>query len=127
MLSMFPALFDYSTIAVFALRGTVGVFFFLFGVRLLHVAATLPERKTLVRTVGILYGGLKLGVGTLLLLGLYVQIAAALGALLSLLTYLQDKPTQFARSDKQVQILLFVISLSLLFLGPGQFAIDLPL
>ena len=127
MLSIFPALLDYSTFGALLLRGTVGVFFFMFGMRLLDVAWNIEGKNFTVKCIGLLYGGLKLTVGILLLLGLFTQPAVLLGALLSLLTIFQDKPFQFSRSDKQVQILLLILCISLLFIGPGYWSVDLPL
>ena len=127
MLSVFPALLDFSIIAVFLLRITVGFFFILFGTRLIQVAWSTKDVSVFVKGVGMTYGIAKFMVGALLTAGLFTQVAAVFGALLSALTILQDAPTAFARSDKQVQILLIVICVSLLFLGPGLFAVDFPL
>ena len=91
---MFPALLDYSVIGALFLRGTIGIFFFVFGVRLMQVAWDIKGTGVAVRLIGLMYGGLKLAVGVLLLLGLYTQIAVIAGAVLSLLTIFQDKPTQ---------------------------------
>ncbi len=127
MLSIFPELLDFSVIGALLLRGTAGIFFFMFGSRLIQVAWSVKGATPAMRAIGILYGALKFAVGVMLLLGVYTQVAALLGAVLCLLTILQDKPTQFSRSDKQVQILLLIICLSLLFIGPGYLSIDLPL
>ena len=127
MLSVFPALLDYSLVGVFILRVTVGFFFILFGTRLTSVAWSIKDAGGVIRSIGMTYGLAKFAVGTLLTLGLFTQVAAILGIVLSTLTILQDSPLSVNRSDKQLQILLFILCIALLFLGPGLFSIDIPL
>ena len=127
MLAVFPALLDYSEVAISLLRITAGSFFFLFGIRLTHVAWQVQGKGMWVRVVGLMYGLAKLTAGLLLTFGLYTQIGALLGATLSLLTFSQSISTASNRSGQQVQLLLFVICVSIIFLGPGIIAFDLPL
>jgi hypothetical protein len=127
MMSLFPALFDFSLIAVFLLRVTTGIFFLLFGLHLLRATYDMREKSLTIQGVGLAYGFSKLLVGFLLTAGVYTQAAAIMGALLALLTLAQAFTTEKNVSAQQVQILLFVLCLSLLFLGPGLFAFDIPL
>lgn len=127
MLATFPALFDFSLIGVLFLRITAGMFFFLFGLRLMHATHLVSTRGVGVRIIGYGYGTLKLAVGGLLLIGVYTQIAALFGVVLSIITFLQNNTSSSAVTGKQVQILLGVICFALLFLGPGIFAVDVPL
>jgi hypothetical protein len=127
MFSTFPALLDFSQIAVTFLRITVGLFFLLFGLRLTLVAWSIKEKNFAVRFVGVLYGLAKLLTGVFLTLGAYTQIAAIVGAILSSLTFFQGFSSFNFKSAQQVQLLLFVLCLAFLFLGPGLFSIDIPL
>jgi uncharacterized membrane protein YphA (DoxX/SURF4 family) len=125
MLTVFPALLDFSEIAVSLLRVTTGLFFFIFGMRLTLVAWQVHDRGFRIRAIGLAYGIAKLTVGVLLTFGMYTQIGAILGAILSLLTFSQSVSTSTNKSGQQVQILLFILCISLLFLGPGLLSIDL--
>ncbi len=124
MMSVFPELFDFSLIAVFVLRATAGIFFWVFGIRLIKVALRIKSKDVFLKSIGIVYGLLKSATGILLVVGVYTQVMAILGMMLSLLSYIQEPKNT---SNRQVQILLFVLCFSLLFLGPGTFAVDLPL
>jgi len=127
MMSLFPALFSFTLPAVFLLRFTAGVFFLMFGMRLLRAARVAYAKGVFVGVVGYLYGLVKLLVGLLLILGAYTQLAATCGMLFTALTFLQGYSSHTNTSTQQVQVLLFVICLSLLFLGPGLLSFDIPL
>lgn len=127
MLSVFPELLDYSQVAVVFLRVSTGFFFLLFGIRLTQVAWSVRDKGFTVRAIGILYGTAKLITGTLLAIGLFTQVAAIAGAVLSFLTLSQGFPSTTNKSGQQVQLLLLIMCVSILFLGPGIFAIDWPL
>jgi len=125
MFSLWPELFDLSLLAVTLLRLTAGYFFLLMGVRLLRAVRAAKGQRTLLRSIGGLYGALQLGVGSLLLVGLFTQPAALVGALLTLLPV--GSGTKASACEQHVQLLLFAITVSLIFLGPGIFAFDRPL
>jgi uncharacterized membrane protein YphA (DoxX/SURF4 family) len=120
-------LFDFSLIAVFVLRVTVGLFFRIFGVRLLRAAHEVKNKSVTVRSFGYTYGLAKLGVGLLLTVGAFTQVAALAGAILTGLTLTQSVTTHTNKSAQQVQLLLFILCLSLVFFGAGAFGVDLPL
>lgn len=126
MMSVFPALFDFSLFAVFVLRITAGIFFWMFGVRLLQAAYGVRGRGFAVSALGFSYGFAKLGTGILLTIGVFTQIGAIMGIILSALTLIQGM-TNTNKSSQQVQTLLLITCFSLLFLGPGLFAVDFPL
>jgi len=67
--------------------------------------------------------------GVLLVIGFYTQGAAVVtGALMTVATFIKwRKPSALHRNTMDFYIILAVVSFSLLFLGPGAFAIDLPL
>ncbi len=61
-------------------------------------------------------------------LGLYVQVVGVIGFTLSLLAiYFKNKNASFTPETVKYYLLLGVVSLSLLFLGAGPHAFDLPL
>jgi len=127
MLSIFPELFDFSFLAVTLLRVVVGYFFWVLGLRLVRAAWAVRARGIHVWLLGMVYGIAKTLVGIFLVLGIYTQAAAMAGAILAFITYLQGASLQKTKGDRQVQLLLVVICVSLLFLGPGALALDLPL
>ena len=67
--------------------------------------------------------------GALLVVGLYTQGAVLVtGALMLVATFIKwRKPSALPRNTIEFYIILAVASFALLFLGPGAFAIDLPL
>ena len=125
MFSVWPELFAFELVAVFVLRVVAGYFFLLFGSKLFRAARMATEQKKWVRIVGMLYALAQLCIGTLLVVGAYTQPAALAGLLISLLPI--GSGGRASKCEQHVQLLLFSISLSLLFLGPGVFAFDLPI
>jgi uncharacterized membrane protein YphA (DoxX/SURF4 family) len=67
-------------------------------------------------------------IGGLLVVGAWTQIAALLATLAALkMTVVSRVWPQFVAFHTMTYVLLFVISLSLIFMGAGAFAFDLPL
>ena len=125
MFSVWPELFAFELLAVFLLRVVAGYFFLLLGSKLLRAAWRATAQTRILRFVGIVYGLAQVLVGGLLIIGLYTQPAALLGVVLTMLPV--GSGTKASHCEQHVQLLLFAISLSLLFLGPGAFAFDLPI
>jgi len=66
--------------------------------------------------------------GILLIIGLWVQLAAIVASLTLIINvFLKIKNKKEFTGGYDLEIVLIVISLSLLLLGPGAFSIDLPL
>lgn len=126
MASVFPDLFDFSSVGVLVLRLAVAIFFILFGTRLTQAVQMVKDKGNSVVVLGYVYGIAHLLVGIFLLVGLYTQIMAILGMLLSTLSFAQGVNTQSPKGSQQVHILLFFICFSLLFFGAGIFAVDIP-
>jgi uncharacterized membrane protein YphA (DoxX/SURF4 family) len=127
MLSLFPELFDFSLVAVTLLRVVAGWFFLYLGMRLVRAAWGVRNRGAHIWLLGALYGLAHTVIGAFLFVGLMTQLAAGAGALLAILTYTVNTSHERTRGDRQVQFLLAVICVSLIFLGPGLMAVDLPL
>jgi len=126
MLSLFPDLLTYAMFAPLLLRATAGFVFVLFGIRTVSAVRSALEIRASVRTGLYLFGIGKIGVGMFLCLGLYTQAAALVGFALSTPTGVLTGQ-RVGVHERIVEVLLAVICLALVMLGPGSFAIDLPL
>lgn len=134
MLSVFPDLLAFGLFAPLLLRVALGLAFVRFGWH--KVGRGRAEKAAFFDSLGwkpgayfaFGFGALELAVGTFLLIGLYTQVAALAAALVSLgALVLKKKPSQGITSSRGFLGLLFIIALSLLVLGAGFFAFDLPL
>jgi len=125
MFSIWPELFAFELLAVFLLRIVAGYFFMLMGMRLLRAVQATGTQRTALRTLCAIYATAQLIVGALLFVGYYTQPAAAVGVMLTLFPIGSGGKT--SRCEQHVELLLFTITLALLFLGPGAFAFDLPI
>ena len=112
ILSVLPSLLDYSFFGTALLRLVLGLVVLQLGYRILFKSPPPDNRRRLA-------GGLVLVSGALLLVGFLTQIASLIVALFSL---------EFSFGDRvSFYLLLLAAALALLTLGPGAFAIDLPL
>lgn len=119
MLSLFPSLLTYEQIAPFILRVTLGAILIFWSYDKLR-----SRSHTRMTVMGILDGV----AGILLVIGLYTQIAALFAVVVffcKLLRKVQMK--SFFTDGVNYYFILFIISLSLLVLGPGILAFDMPL
>jgi uncharacterized membrane protein YphA (DoxX/SURF4 family) len=135
VLSVFPGLLTYGILAPVVLRVTVGYLF----VRMGHLhgfklrGQYLGELRARWRPgfskFFIWYLALfEIVVGLLLIIGLFTQVAALVGAIIALkLPFLKRMNLSLARESGSYYALLFVICISLVVTGAGAFAIDLPL
>ena len=134
MLSAFPYLFNYWTYVPTFLRIIAGVYFFTFGykgfrneqrekIEIFDMVGLRPAKYfaisvSLVEVIG----------GCLLFLGLFVQVVVVTFSVISITAIVIKIHEQGGlKRNVDTYILLLVILLSLLFLGPGRLAIDLPL
>lgn len=125
MFSVWPELFAFELVAVFLLRVTVAYFFLTLGIRLVRAVQHADVSNRWKKIAGMFYGIAHITVGLLLLVGLYTQPAALAGALLTIFPV--RKGSRMATCEQHMQLLLFTISLSLIFFGAGIFAFDLTL
>ena len=134
MLSVFPDLLMFSVLAPFILRIVAGLIFIDLGALLFRgekerwaasfTALGLKRPQLWVKSLGIIemIGGL------LFFVGLYTQLAALVLALIALAEgYVEYKDPSVLKRSFVFYVMLFAISLSLLFSGAGAFAFDLPL
>lgn len=133
--SLFPSLFDYQMLGIFALRVTLGIIFVWFWYeKVFHQRA---ERIHFFEKLGlhpaVLYFALVTHLegiaGALLVVGLWTQAAAiATGILMLLATLIKFfKPNALPKNTIEFYIILAIVSFSLLFLGAGAFAFDMAL
>lgn len=122
MLSLFPSLFDYGAVALGGLRMVVAIIFILNGYKNFpgkDTRATLPQKFL---SWGSLVGGV------FFLAGFFTQVVAILlSAIAATQVFLEYKKDGETGRQISFYSLLFVVSFSFLFLGPGLWSIDYPL
>ena len=133
--SLFPSLLDFQMLGVFVLRVTLGLIFVYFWYE--KITRQKAELIRFFEKLGLrpakVYFNIVSSVegvaGVLLVVGLYTQgVVIVTGSLMLLATIIKwRKPSALHRNTIDFYIILAVVSFSLLFLGPGAFAIDLPL
>lgn len=135
MPSLFPHLFDYSFLAIGVLRITLGLIFLWFAyIKIFKERADylVIFEKLKMRPTKIFLNiaiGVELLVGISLVAGYYSQIAELVGgSLMALVALIKwHRPSLLPHNTAAFYFLLSVVSLTLLFIGPGVFAFDLPL
>ncbi|MBI2100156.1 MAG: hypothetical protein HYT48_02335 [Candidatus Vogelbacteria bacterium] len=105
LLSVWPTLFNYSFFAPLLLRVVLGVV-------LVVISFKADKIMRMIWVAG----------GPLLILGLFTQVVAAILALGTLVAIARSP-----RADWPFHILILAVLLALLTLGPGTYALDLPL
>ncbi len=122
MLSLWPELFDFAPIAPVILRVALGGTFLGYGLR--EIIKPHYLRGALARIVGLW----DTTIGLLLIVGFFTQGVATL-AILELFGYLLIRLADKKRLPIPIDYLLVMmaVAISLLFLGPGLWALDLPL
>lgn len=134
MLNPFPDLLTYSLLGPFILRIVVGLVFIDLGFlalknekeRWLISLSTLGFKKP--ESALKIFGLIEILAGVMLLIGFYTQVAALVLALLTFAeAYIEYKDPLVLKRNLVFYVLVFSIVFSLLFLGAGAFAIDIPL
>lgn len=119
MLSLFPSFLTYGQLGPFLLRLTLGAI-------LLYWAYGRIRRRENGKTTA--YGVVEAAVGVLLVIGLFTQLAALIALVVFLVELIKKARTKaFFTAGVNYYFILLIISLSILVLGPGAFAFDLPL
>lgn len=133
MLNVFPQLLTFHLVAPLILRVILGIVFIIHGypklfkqfggtVQFFDSIGIRPARFW-VLAVGIVefFGGIAL------VAGIFTQVAAGLIAINMLVAILKVKRTQGFAGGYEFDLVLMAVAVSLLFLGPGILAFDLPL
>lgn len=133
MLSVFPILLSYSFGVSLVFRVAIGAIFLFSGYK------NLSEKKSNSSVVAIEFKNVTKEwlwaititevLGALLLIaGLFTQIASIALSIIILASIIRThKKTEAFSSEQSFLILLLLITLSLLFLGPGFYSFDLPI
>ena len=134
-LSLFPQLFDFQMLGIFMIRITIGFIFVYFWYE--KVFLDRASRIDFFRKIGLLparyyfwiISSLEGILGILLIIGLWTQAAGiTAGILMAVATFIKWRNhAALPKNTLDFYIILSVASFALLFLGPGAFAIDLPL
>jgi uncharacterized membrane protein YphA (DoxX/SURF4 family) len=114
-LSLFPSLLSYPFLAYFILRLVVA-----WGVLRVGVMRWRKPYKwmTVLHSIA----------GILVLIGLYTQPALIACIILLIIDVVMDNTTGLSNNNERlISMIIGVVAFSLLFLGPGSFAFDLPL
>lgn len=120
ILSVFPSLFDYSFLATAVLRIALGLLLISTGSRMLAREQS-PQSDT--RALGVSASV----IGLALTIGFYTQIAAIFASVLwGVIAFHAPRKTETPVNIRAVYAFLALVSLTLLFFGPGAFAVDLP-
>jgi len=134
MLSIFPDLFTYSLVAPFILRIAVGGFFILQGTRRHKEDRVVwdtfwSDKKIGSHAIAPILAKIQIVVGVFLFIGLFTQIAATLAAIFVWGEWFRKRMNgnNVPFQELWMTVLVSVIGISLLFLGAGALAIDLPL
>lgn len=124
MLSLFPDLLAWSWNVPFIFRVYLGIYALLLAYRLYKKGASSSKDRPNWYIISFL--SLVLGVGYLI--GLFVQALGAIGFAGALIaSYMKRSRNEFFTDSFSFYTLLSLVSLSLIFLGAGPHAIDLPL
>jgi len=134
MLSVFPTLLTFGIVAPFVLRFAVGIFFFLRGYdhfkgNRFAVAKEFEKwTGSFSKTFVLVVAAVEIAIGLAMIAGFLTQIAALLGTIYALkLLWFRKDYKKFAPDSAALYWMVFAICLSLLVLGAGAFAVDLPL
>jgi uncharacterized membrane protein YphA (DoxX/SURF4 family) len=132
MLSVFPHILFLSPFSATLLRAAAGIIFLMLAWNHCTRRKELSDVPFIVVGRGgwipLLASTLETLVGIALIAGVYTQVAALVGALLALKSFVWHRQyPQFFPLSRTTAALLFVICVSLLVTGAGPFAFDLPL
>ena len=134
MLSTFSELFPYALVAPFVLRIVLGGYFILQGARRRKADDGLAWDALWVNVkigslpVAPILAKIQIVIGVLLFIGLYTQIATILAIIFVGLEWRKrTKSSRLSFQELWMTIMVAAIAVSLLFLGAGFLAFDLPL
>ena len=134
MLNPFPILLSFALLAPFILRVVAGIVFINLGflkitrerkrwTLLLEFLGFKPSQKVIV-----VLGGIEMVGGFFILAGAFTQITALIFSVILLIeVFVEYKEESILSRNIVFYLLMFAITLSLIFSGAGFFAFDLPL
>ncbi len=134
MLNPFPELLTYGLLSPFILRLVLSFIFVNLGILALKnekkawvssfTSLRIPKPELFVK----IFGVIEIVGGAMLILGFYTQIASIVLAILTFAeAYIEYRDPSILKRNLVFYVLIFSITISLIFSGAGAFAIDLPL
>jgi len=135
MLSIFPDLLIYNLLGITIIRITLGLFGVYLAFKILSKRNEVVDFVTSIKFPLAIFAKaspwilimLFIFSGGMMIIGLYTQIACIVLAYLFIkMLYLDIMIKNFSGNNTVFYIVMIIISLSLLFLGPGTFSYDLP-
>lgn len=117
MLSLFPSLLDWNWYVPLFFRIFLGYYFINLG---LHMMKNNEQAWKIL-------GGFSSFSGILFVLGVFSQLLGVVSSVSALIMLSQRKKNLLIAEPAVFYVLLSLVSISLLFLGAGPYAIDLPL
>lgn len=133
MLSIFPDLLSFGFFAPFFLRLTLGIILIQIGYKIAfkyrgQFFKFYQENKyPFANHFPLIFGYLTMLTGGFLIIGFLTQIASLASIYILASLFLSDKDLQIFHFQKSFYTITIMVSFSLLFLGAGILAIDLPL
>jgi len=122
MLSTFPSLLSYQELSPFIIRLVLGITIAYFGYLTIRKQSRAPGGYN--RSFGIA----EIIIAVFFIVGLFVQVASLITSIVLLIGLISKfKEKALLTNGVNYYLLLFVMSLSLLFTGAGWFAFDMPL
>ena len=122
MLSLFPALLSWNQVSPLLIRLTLGITLAYFGYQKIKGRGKSSGSNS--RT----YGWLEIFVSIFLIIGLFTQLAALINAVILIIKLgFKAREGKLFSDGVNYYVLLLVMSISLVFLGAGFLALDLPL
>lgn len=133
MLNIFPTLLSFSLLAPFILRITLGIIFIYISYFVIYkngkdfLAYYKKNKYPVPGAMTWFLSILSCLTALFFILGFLTQIVGLVAIYILMSLYLSDKDIKVFEFSNSFYLLAIVVSLSLLFLGAGAFAIDLPL
>jgi hypothetical protein len=125
MLSPFPELLSWSWYVPLLFRPFLALYLINLGYGFALKGDAAPGGD---KVVWAIFGGMLILIGALFFIGLFVQIAGAIGFSLAMTALaLKKHRPMLVPESRMYYLLVGLVSLSLVFLGAGPFAYDLPL
>ena len=125
MLSLFPELLDWGWYVPFFFRIFLACYILSAGYCFIKLGFTKESQNGSAHRM---LGGLLVILGLGFLIGIAVQPLGAVGFVTALVAcYFKNKKSSFTTESVNFYLLIGLVSLSLVFLGPGPYSFDLPL
>ncbi len=133
MFSLFPEIMFLTPAAIALLRVVAGLYliyigYFFWNERAVVAQERFPIIGRMPEWLSILAATLQIGLGVLLVFGVWTQLVALLGAIIALKCFLFGKTyKKIIPLDAPASILLLIMCIALVVMGAGALAFDLPL